>query len=132
MEPGQVVGIIVVGLLAIFIIVAIARAVRIVPQAVALIVERLGRYHSTMYAGLHFLIPFVDRVRADDRLHLVITRADLRFARHAIRIGRAHQRRVRRAPPSGVDGAVKVPHRQVGRGAGFPGRRGGDDDGLLD
>ncbi|OJX93760.1 SPFH domain-containing protein [Salana multivorans] len=64
MEPGQVVGIIVVGLLAIFIIVAIARAVRIVPQAVALIVERLGRYHSTMYAGLHFLIPFVDRVRA--------------------------------------------------------------------
>ncbi len=64
MEPGQIVGIVIVALLAIFIIVAIARSVRIVPQAVALIVERLGRYNSTMYAGLHFLIPFVDRVRA--------------------------------------------------------------------
>ena len=64
METGQIIGIIVVVLLAIFIITAIARSVRIVPQAVALIVERLGRYNSTMYAGLHFLIPFVDRVRA--------------------------------------------------------------------
>ncbi|WP_108717599.1 SPFH domain-containing protein [Miniimonas sp. S16] len=64
MDTGQIVGLVIVALLAIFIITAIARAVRIVPQAVALIVERLGRYHSTMYAGLHFLIPFVDRVRA--------------------------------------------------------------------
>ena len=64
METRQIIGIIVVVLLAIFIITAIARSVRIVPQAVALIVERLGRYNSTMYAGLHFLIPFVDRVRA--------------------------------------------------------------------
>ncbi|ACQ80564.1 band 7 protein [Beutenbergia cavernae DSM 12333] len=64
MEPGEVIGGIVLILLAIFIIVAVARAVRIVPQAVALIVERLGRYNDTMYAGLHFLIPFVDRVRA--------------------------------------------------------------------
>lgn len=62
--PGQLVGVVVVALLVIFIVVAIARAVRIVPQAVALIVERLGRYNSTMHAGLHFLIPFVDRVRA--------------------------------------------------------------------
>ena len=51
-------------LLAVVVIVAIWRAVRIVPQAVALIVERLGKYQTTMYAGLHFLIPFVDRVRA--------------------------------------------------------------------
>ncbi|PWD49547.1 hypothetical protein C8046_01275 [Serinibacter arcticus] len=64
MEPSTIIGIIVLVLLAIFVVTAIARAVRIVPQAVALIVERLGRYNSTMYAGLHFLIPFVDRVRA--------------------------------------------------------------------
>ncbi|GAA1637156.1 SPFH domain-containing protein [Georgenia ruanii] len=51
-------------LLAIVVIVAIWRAVRIVPQAVALIVERLGKYQTTMHAGLHFLIPFVDRVRS--------------------------------------------------------------------
>ncbi|MFC4556440.1 SPFH domain-containing protein [Georgenia faecalis] len=63
-NPGGVVLTIVLVLLAIFVIVAIARSVRIVPQAVALIVERLGKFHSEMYAGLHFLIPFVDRVRA--------------------------------------------------------------------
>lgn len=64
MEPGQVIGLLVLILIAIFAVVAIRRAVRIVPQAVALIVERLGRYQTTLYAGLHFLIPFIDRVRA--------------------------------------------------------------------
>ncbi|MDO4607455.1 MAG: SPFH domain-containing protein [Bowdeniella nasicola] len=51
-------------LLAIVVVVGIARAVRIVPQAVALIVERFGKFQTVMYAGIHFLIPFVDRVRA--------------------------------------------------------------------
>ncbi|MDO5700386.1 MAG: SPFH domain-containing protein [Bowdeniella nasicola] len=51
-------------LLAAVVIIAIARAVRIVPQAVALIVERFGKFQTVMYAGIHFLIPFVDRVRA--------------------------------------------------------------------
>ncbi|TGO04455.1 SPFH domain-containing protein [Serinibacter arcticus] len=64
MEPQTIFGVVVLVLLAIFVVTAIARSVRIVPQAVALIVERLGRYNATMYAGLHFLIPFVDRVRA--------------------------------------------------------------------
>lgn len=50
--------------LAILVITVLFKAVRIVPQTVALIVERLGRYHRTMDAGLHFLVPFVDRVRA--------------------------------------------------------------------
>jgi regulator of protease activity HflC (stomatin/prohibitin superfamily) len=61
---GSIVGYIVLGLLALFVIIALARAVRIVPQTVALIVERLGRYNRTLDAGLHLLIPFVDRVRA--------------------------------------------------------------------
>ncbi|WP_156251085.1 SPFH domain-containing protein [Pseudactinotalea terrae] len=64
MDGTQVVGLLVLILVAIFAVVAIRRAVRIVPQAVALIVERLGRYQTTLYAGLHFLIPFIDRVRA--------------------------------------------------------------------
>ena len=34
----------------------------IVPQAQALIIERLGRYHSTWDAGVHLKIPFVDRI----------------------------------------------------------------------
>lgn len=63
-SPGTIATWLVLFLLAIFVIVAIARSVRIVPQAVALIVERLGRYQSTLNAGLHLLIPFIDRVRA--------------------------------------------------------------------
>ncbi|MDQ2631284.1 MAG: SPFH/Band 7/PHB domain protein [Actinomycetota bacterium] len=40
----------------------IARAVRVVPQAEAGIVERLGRYHRTLTPGLTLVIPVVDRV----------------------------------------------------------------------
>lgn len=61
---GQIAGYIVLLLVTIFVIVALVRSVRIVPQAVALIIERLGRYSRTLDAGLHLLIPFVDRVRA--------------------------------------------------------------------
>ena len=38
------------------------RSVRIVAAQEVLIVERLGRYYETLNAGLHFLIPFVDKV----------------------------------------------------------------------
>ncbi|MEY3278511.1 MAG: hypothetical protein RLZZ426_997 [Actinomycetota bacterium] len=41
----------------------LARAIRIVPQASAGIVERLGRYHRTLGAGLALIVPFIDRVR---------------------------------------------------------------------
>ena len=42
--------------------VVISRSLRIVPQKQAWLVERLGRYRSTLSAGLHLLMPFVDRV----------------------------------------------------------------------
>ncbi|WP_051281388.1 SPFH domain-containing protein [Actinomyces slackii] len=51
-------------LIAVFVIVAIFRAVRIVPQSYAIIVERLGKFQAEYGAGLHFLVPFVDRVRS--------------------------------------------------------------------
>jgi len=63
-DSGTIIGFIIIALVAIFVIVAISRSIRIVPQAGALIIERLGRYQSTMYAGLHFLIPFIDRIRS--------------------------------------------------------------------
>ncbi len=63
-SDSTIVVLIVVAILAILVITVLFKAVRIVPQTVALIVERLGRYSRTMDAGLHFLIPFVDRVRA--------------------------------------------------------------------
>jgi regulator of protease activity HflC (stomatin/prohibitin superfamily) len=50
-----------VGLL--FVIVVVLRSVRIVPQARAGVVERLGRYSRTLQPGLALLVPFVDRLR---------------------------------------------------------------------
>lgn len=55
---------VVLGIFALFIVITLFRSVRIVPQAVAMLVERFGRYQRTMDAGLHLLIPFVDRIRA--------------------------------------------------------------------
>jgi regulator of protease activity HflC (stomatin/prohibitin superfamily) len=63
--PQDVFTLVVLFLVVIFVISAIAKAIRIVPQATAVIVERLGRYSRTLDAGLHFLIPFIDRVRAN-------------------------------------------------------------------
>ena len=55
---------IVLALFAIFAVIVIVRTVRVVPQQTALIIERLGRYSRTLQGGLHFLVPFVDIVRA--------------------------------------------------------------------
>ncbi|SDD30275.1 Regulator of protease activity HflC, stomatin/prohibitin superfamily [Sanguibacter gelidistatuariae] len=63
-DSGQIIGIVIAGLIALFFIIALTRAVKVVPQTVALIVQRLGRYSRTLDAGMHFLIPFVDKVRA--------------------------------------------------------------------
>src|SRR5215471_6891943 len=47
----------------VLIVVVIWRSVRIVPQAMAGIVERFGRYHRTLNAGLNMVTPFVDHLR---------------------------------------------------------------------
>ncbi|MFE7631338.1 SPFH domain-containing protein [Kocuria sp. NPDC057446] len=49
-------------ILVILVFIILLRSVRIIPQARAGIVERLGKYQSTLNPGLHFLIPFVDRL----------------------------------------------------------------------
>jgi regulator of protease activity HflC (stomatin/prohibitin superfamily) len=64
MSPPNVVTLVVLLLIVLFVVSTVLRAVRIVPQATAVIVERLGRYSRTLDAGLHFLVPFVDRPRA--------------------------------------------------------------------
>ena len=58
MVPLIIVLIVVVIVLAVF-----ARTVRIVPQARARVVERLGRYHRTLNPGLALVVPFIDRLR---------------------------------------------------------------------
>ena len=54
---------VVIGLVVLFVVVAMLRAVRIVPQSYAIIVERLGKFQAEYFAGLHLLMPFIDRVR---------------------------------------------------------------------
>jgi regulator of protease activity HflC (stomatin/prohibitin superfamily) len=48
---------------AVFVLVTLARTVRIIPQARAGVVERLGRYSRTLTPGLAIVVPFVDRIR---------------------------------------------------------------------
>ena len=54
-------GIIVLLVIAALIVLTISRAIRIIPQARAAVVERLGSYSRTLGPGLHFLVPFIDR-----------------------------------------------------------------------
>src|SRR4051812_16868104 len=56
-------GLIVLLVLAFFVLLVLGRTIRIVPQARAAIVERLGRYSRTLEPGLAVVVPFVDRVR---------------------------------------------------------------------
>ena len=46
----------------VFVLIAFIKTIRIVPQREAYIVERLGKYSTTLEAGFHILIPFIDRV----------------------------------------------------------------------
>ena len=58
----QIVGTVLVIILIIFILLILASCIKIVPQAQALVVERLGAYMGTWGVGIHFKAPFIDRV----------------------------------------------------------------------
>src|SRR5215472_3350615 len=53
-----------VAVVAFLVLLTAMRTIRIVPQARARNVERLGRYHKTMEPGLNVIIPFIDRVKS--------------------------------------------------------------------
>lgn len=44
------------------VVIAVVKTAQIVPQRSAYVIERLGRFHSTLDAGFHLMIPFVDKV----------------------------------------------------------------------
>jgi regulator of protease activity HflC (stomatin/prohibitin superfamily) len=56
-------GLVVLLAIAFVVLVTLARSIRIVPQARAGVVERLGRYYRTLEPGLALVVPYVDRVR---------------------------------------------------------------------
>ena len=57
-----VASLIIFGLLVLIVIFILVRCIRIVQQSKAYIIERLGAYHATWNVGLHFKIPFIERV----------------------------------------------------------------------
>src|SRR5437868_15527431 len=57
------ISLIVLGVVALFVLVTLAKTIRIVPQARAGVIERLGRYSRTLNPGLAIVVPFVDRLR---------------------------------------------------------------------
>jgi regulator of protease activity HflC (stomatin/prohibitin superfamily) len=58
-----VTGLIVLAVAVVLVLIVLARTVRIVPQARAGVIERLGRYQRTLDPGLALVVPFVDRLR---------------------------------------------------------------------
>jgi regulator of protease activity HflC (stomatin/prohibitin superfamily) len=61
-SSGQItLTIILVGIL-VFALIIFFKTIRIVPQKTAFIVERLGKYSTTLEAGFHILVPFLDKV----------------------------------------------------------------------
>ena len=48
--------------LVLFVMIALLKTARIVPQKTVFIIERLGKYNATLDAGFHILIPFFDNI----------------------------------------------------------------------
>jgi len=62
-SAGTIALLVLILVVVVFVIVVLSRSIRIVPQASAGIVERLGKYHKTLNPGLNLLVPFIDRLR---------------------------------------------------------------------
>ena len=56
----------------IVILLVIVLGIRIIPQSTAKVIERLGSYYTTMQTGVHYVIPFIDRVANDVTLKEIV------------------------------------------------------------
>jgi regulator of protease activity HflC (stomatin/prohibitin superfamily) len=60
---GTIILVVFLVVVAIFVLTILFKSIRIIPQASAGVVERLGKYHKTLMPGLNILVPFIDRLR---------------------------------------------------------------------
>ena len=58
------IALVIIAATAVVVLVAVSRAIRIVPQARAYVIERLGSYHRTLSGGFNTFVPGVERVRS--------------------------------------------------------------------
>ncbi len=56
----------------IVILIIVIFGIKVIPQSRAKVVERLGSYHATLSTGLHYVIPFIDRVASDVSLKEIV------------------------------------------------------------
>ena len=61
---GFTAGTVVLIILAILVIVILAKGIRIIQQSEVMIIERLGRYHKTLHSGINVIIPIIDQPRS--------------------------------------------------------------------
>jgi len=59
---GGIIAAIVISIVALILIIVVVTHIRVIKQTEKAIVERLGAYHATWGVGVHFLIPFIDRI----------------------------------------------------------------------
>src|SRR6266480_1713377 len=62
--------------LSLIVLIVLMKSIKIVPQKQVKIIERLGKYHRTAEAGLNFIVPFLDSVRATLDLREQITKIE--------------------------------------------------------
>ncbi len=55
-------GLIILGIIILIVIIIVIKNIKVVPQAHAYVIERLGAYYSTWETGLHVKIPFIDKI----------------------------------------------------------------------
>ena len=55
-------GVVVLLVVIVLVLWVLASCIRIVPQAYAVVLERLGAYNATWSTGIHFKVPFIERV----------------------------------------------------------------------
>ncbi len=56
----------------VFAIIIVFKLIKIVPQQNAFVVERLGKYYATLNAGLHIIIPFIDKIKYKHNLKEIV------------------------------------------------------------
>ena len=68
---------VVLGAIVALVLVIVSKGIRIVQQAQVMIIERLGKFHSTLQSGVNFIIPILDKPRdIDRRFSMVLASGD--------------------------------------------------------
>ena len=74
---------IVLGAIIAFVLVVVSKGIRIVQQAQVVIIERLGKFHSTLQSGVNFILPILDKPREIDwRFSMVLPSGDIAVRRY--------------------------------------------------